>query len=62
MSLLSDLIGQINSKKLEIQISLAEGNAMTWESYQRLVGQHLGLDEALIIINNLLEEEKRDVA
>jgi len=35
---------------------------MTWESYQRLVGQHLGLDEALIIINNLLEEEKRDVA
>jgi hypothetical protein len=62
MALLADLIGQINSKKHEIQVSLAEGNAMTWESYQRLVGQHLGLEETLIIINNLLEEEKRDVA
>tara|TARA_R110002126_G_scaffold261278_5_gene404165 strand:- start:399 stop:587 length:189 start_codon:yes stop_codon:yes gene_type:complete len=62
MALLADLIGQINSKKHEIQVSLAEGNAMTWESYQRLVGQHLGLEETLIIINNLLEEERRDVA
>ena len=62
MALLADLIGQINSKKHEIQVSLAEGTALTWESYQRLVGQHLGLEEALIIINNLLEEEKRNVA
>lgn len=62
MNLIAGLIGQIKSKQTEIQVSLAEGNAITWESYQRLVGQHLGLEEALIIINNLLEEEKRDVA
>jgi hypothetical protein len=33
------------------------GNAVTFEAYQRLVGQHQGLEEALVILNDLLKEE-----
>jgi hypothetical protein len=32
--------------------------AGSFESYQRLVGRHQGLDEALSILNQLLEEER----
>ena len=56
--LLADLIGRLKVEKTQIAESLAIGNATTWESYQRLVGFHQGLDEALSIINQLLEEEK----
>jgi len=58
MSLLADLIGRLKVQKTNIADALAQGNASTWESYQRLVGHHQGLDEALSIINQLLEEEK----
>ena len=57
----ANLIGIIKVKQQEIAVALANGNASTWEAYQRLVGQHVGLQEALSIINQLLEEEKRDV-
>lgn len=56
--LLADLIGRLKVEKANIAAALAEGHASTWESYHRLVGRHQGLDEALSIINQLLEEEK----
>ena len=56
--LLADLIGRLKVEKSLIADALANGNASTWETYQRLVGRHQGLDEALSIINQLLEEEK----
>ncbi len=56
--LLADLIGQLKVEKSRIASALADGSATTWEAYQRLVGRHQGLDEALHIINQLLEEEK----
>ena len=58
MALLADFIGQIKQRQDQIAESLVQGNAVNFETYQRLVGQHQGLEEALLIINQLLEEEK----
>jgi hypothetical protein len=58
MAALSDFIGRIKQRQERIAESLVQGNAVTFEAYQRLVGQHQGLEEALLIINQLLEEEK----
>ena len=57
MRYVSDLIGAIEVRKLAIAQSLVNGNAVTFEAYQRLVGQHQGLEEALVILNDLLNEE-----
>ena len=58
MRTIEDLIGAIKARQAEIAASLAGGTATTWESYQRLVGQNLGLQEALDILNNLLKEDE----
>jgi hypothetical protein len=58
MALLANFIGHIKQRQDRIAESLVQGNAVTFEAYQRLVGQHQGLEEALLIINQLLEEEK----
>jgi len=58
MALLANFIGHIKQRQERIAESLVQGNAVTFEAYQRLVGQHQGLEEALLIINQLLEEEK----
>ena len=60
MRYVSDLIGAIEVRKAAIAQSLVNGNAVTFEAYQRLVGQHQGLEEALVILNNLLNEEDSD--
>jgi hypothetical protein len=57
---LSDLIGGIKAKQAEIASSLVAGNATNWESYIRLVGHNAGLQEALDILNNLMEEDKNE--
>ena len=53
----SDFIAVIKQRQAAISESLVRGECMTFEAYQRLVGTHAGLEEALIILNNLLEEE-----
>jgi hypothetical protein len=58
MAILADFIGRIKQRQERIAESLVQGNAVTFEAYQRLVGQHQGLEEALLIVNQLLEEEK----
>lgn len=58
MSLLADLIGHIEIEKAKIAGSLTQGFVVNFETYQRLVGRHQGLEEALSIINHLLEEER----
>jgi hypothetical protein len=60
MSTAADLIGVIKTRQAEIAASLAGGTATTWESYQRLVGQYQGLQEALDILNNLLKDDDED--
>jgi hypothetical protein len=57
MRTLADLIGGIKSKQFEIAASLAAGNAVNWEAYIRMVGHHAGLQEALEILNSLMEED-----
>tara|TARA_R110000868_G_scaffold319711_2_gene580668 strand:+ start:767 stop:946 length:180 start_codon:yes stop_codon:yes gene_type:complete len=54
---ISDLIGGIKFRQLEIAASLAAGNAANWEAYHRMVGMHQGLGEALQILDNLMKED-----
>jgi len=55
----SELIHMIKLRQAEIGVSLASGNASTWELYQRMVGEHVGLSWVLQMINQKLEEEDR---
>lgn len=55
---ISDIIHAVKARQSEIANSLAQGHATTWESYQRLTGEHRGLETTLEIINNLLEKEE----
>ena len=57
---ISDLIGAIEVRMAEIRLSLALGNAVNIESYQRMVGQYQGLQDTLDIINNMLKKEEED--
>jgi hypothetical protein len=61
MKTLSDFIGRIKSEQSKITVVLQAGTPVNYESYQRLVGHFQGLEEALSILDTLLEEEKRDV-
>jgi hypothetical protein len=60
MRYVEDFIGAIEARKRTISKSLVEGNAVNFETYQRLVGQHQGLEEALVILNDLLKEDEKD--
>jgi len=57
MRTLNDFIGEMKARQAEIAVSLAAGNAASWDAYQRMVGQHSGLEEALGILNNMMKEE-----
>jgi hypothetical protein len=54
----SDLISLIKAQQAEIAASLVAGYVINHETYQRLVGQHQGLQKTLDFIDQLLEEEK----
>jgi hypothetical protein len=56
MRYVEDFIGAVKARQMDIAQSLVGGNAVTFEAYQRLVGQHQGLAEALEILNDLLKE------
>lgn len=60
MRYVSDFIGAVKSRQQVIADSLVNGNAVNFETYQRLVGQHQGLEEALVILNGLLKEDEED--
>ena len=56
--MLEQLINLIKIRQAELQIALANGVPSTWEGYQRMVGEHQGLQHALNMIDSMLEEEK----
>lgn len=58
MRYVSDFIGAVKARRAEIAESIAQGNCVNFEAYQRLVGQLQGLDESLVILNNLLKEDE----
>ena len=57
MRYVEDFIGQIKVRQAGIASSLTAGHVVNFETYQRVVGQFAGLEEALLILNNLLKEE-----
>ena len=61
MGTISDLIDGVKQRQQDIANSLVNGNCVNFESYQRLVGQHQGLQEALQILDNIMKEENKDV-
>lgn len=61
MGTISDLIDGVKRRQQEIADSLVNGNCVNFETYQRLVGQHQGLQEALQILDNIMKEEDKDV-
>ena len=56
--MIEPLIHRIKVKQAEIQVSLAAGTPMTWEAYQRMVGEYQGLQHALDILDAMLDDEK----
>jgi hypothetical protein len=60
MRYVSDFIDAVKARRAVIVDSLAAGNCVNFEAYQRLVGQLQGLDESIAILNNLLKEEDED--
>jgi hypothetical protein len=56
--MINNLINVIRLRQLEIGASLASGNASTWETYQRMVGENQGMQYVLDYINRMLEEER----
>lgn len=60
MRYLEDFIGAVKAQQKSIADSLVAGNAVTFEAYQRLVGQYQGLQESLTILDNLLKEDIDD--
>jgi hypothetical protein len=61
LNIINELINQIESKQQQIAEAMVNGNCVNFESYQRLVGTNLGLAEALLILNNVIEEQNKDV-
>ena len=60
MKLVSDFIGAVKARQAEIAQGLAHGNAADFNAYQRLVGENLGLEQSLEILNHLLKEDEDD--
>ena len=56
--MIEQLIHRIKVRQAELQLSLAHGTPMTWEAYQRMVGEHQGLQGAMHMIEAMLQEEK----
>ena len=61
MGTISDLIDGVKQRQQDIADSLVNGNCVNFETYQRLVGQHQGLQVALQILDNIMKEEDKDV-
>ena len=58
---ISDLIGLIKNRRLEIALSLADGGAITFEAYWRLVGVNQGLREVLDIIDQMMTDQEQEL-
>ena len=60
MKVLSDFISAVKARQTEIVNGLAHGNAPDYNAYQRLVGENLGLEASLEMLNHLLKEDEDD--
>lgn len=58
--MISDLIGAIKARQQQIAAALAAGTPPNFDAYQRMVGEHMGLQHALQMIDNLLRDNDED--
>jgi hypothetical protein len=56
--MLEQLIHRIKIRQAELHLSLANGIPASWDAYQRMVGEYQGLQLALDMVDNMLDEEK----
>ena len=56
--MIEQLIHRVKIRQNELQVSLAIGMPITWEAYQRMVGEHQGLQTTLDLIDAMLQEDK----
>ena len=54
--MIEQLIHKIKIRQSEIQLALAQGTAGNWDAYQRMVGEWQGLEKALALIDDLLQD------
>jgi hypothetical protein len=59
-NIVNGLITALKIKQDEIKESMVNGRFVNFESYQRFVGIYIGYENALEILNNLLEEKDRN--
>jgi len=57
---LDHLFSKINDKVSQLQISLADGNAMDYSEYKKMCGEVKGLLTARLYITDLQERLKND--
>lgn len=55
--IISELIDRVQAEQEKIAESLTAGHAVNIESYQRLVGNHQGLQATLNILNSIMSED-----
>lgn len=56
--MIEPILHVVKLRQGEIALSLAAGNAITWEAYQRMVGENQGLQFVLDSINRMLDEKR----
>jgi len=56
--MIEQLIHRIKVRQAELQLALAVGSPINWETYQRLVGEYQGLQRTMDMIDSMLDEEK----
>lgn len=56
--MIDQLIHLIKARQAELQSATASGVPQSWDTYQRMVGNHQGLQDALDMIDHMLEEEE----
>jgi hypothetical protein len=54
--MIEQLIHRIKIRQSELQVSLAQGNPASWEMYHRMVGEYQGMQNALNMIDQMLED------
>jgi len=60
--LISETIGRLKSADKNLTEAIASGsNIHNFDTYQKLVGKREGLQEALSIINEILNEDNSDL-
>lgn len=58
--MIEQLIHRVKIRQAELQVSLAQGNPVSWEMYQKMVGEYQGLQSALDMIDQMLSERDLD--